>query len=144
MGAPVTAARCDGGAVGFPAVLPSARSCRFPAGGRLSPTVQYIHNLKNLPNILHNNCEKLYRLKREVQCIEGDCIHLLLAGCFISVGVGAYLHYSYRAVIDWAWPASCPIDALTNEIKALWGDLASIRARTQLSFHTEPCWRGGK
>ena len=55
-----------------------------------------------------------------------DCIHLLRTGCVISVGGGAYLHFSYRTVIDWAWPASCPIGVLTNELKALRGDLASI------------------
>ena len=80
------------------------------------------------------NGAKLFRLKSEVQFMDGDCVHLLRTGCIISVGVGAYLHNSYRANIDWAWPANCPTDALANEIKALRGDLASIRGTDTTHF----------
>ena len=59
--------------------------------------------------------------------MDGDCINLLRTGCVISVGLGAYLHYSYRAIIDWAWPANCQSDALAREIKALRGDMAGTR-----------------
>ena len=66
--------------------------------------------------------------------MDGDCIHLLRTGCVIAVGVGAYLHYSYRAIIDWEWPARCQSDALANEIKAFRGDLAGIRGTDTTQF----------
>ena len=58
--------------------------------------------------------------------------------CIISVAIGAYLHYSLRAIVDWVWPAQSPGETLALEIRALRGELSSLHSGVEDRFPYGP------